>query len=124
MAKADNTSRTEQRLKAGYLTKDAILGWVSLSIIIAMAIIGFQINRDRVSLNDILASEAEQIPRISAAELKSKIDAASDLLVVDVRSKEEYETMHITGSISLPVEEISQHYDELKGYKQIVTYCT
>ena len=115
---------TEQRVKARYLTKDVILGWVSLSIIIVMAIIGFQFTRNRDSSYDILASDPEQIPRISAAELKMKIDAASNLLVVDVRSKEEYENMHITGSISLPLEEINQRYNELKDYKQIVTYCT
>ena len=48
---------TERRLMARFLTKDAVLGWVALSIIIAMAIIGFQFIRDRNSGNDILASE-------------------------------------------------------------------
>ena len=116
---------TEQHVKVRYLTKDVILGWVSLFTIVAMAIIGFQLIRDRNSWNNILAGDPEQIPRIGAAELNSKIDAASNLLVVDVRSKEEYEEMHIVGSISLPLEEIGQrYYNEIKGYKQIVTYCT
>ena len=115
---------TERRLRARFLTKDAVLGWAALSIIVAMAIIGFQFIRDRNGGNDILASDPEQIPRIGVAELKSKIDAAANLLVVDVRSREEYENMHIAGSISLPLEEIGERYNELKGYKQVVTYCT
>ena len=114
---------TEQRVRARYLTKDVIIGWASLSIMIAMAIIGFQFIRDRNSWN-ILANEPEQIPRIGTAELKSKIDSGSNLLVVDVRSKDEYENTHIAGSISIPLEEISQRFDELKGYKLVVTYCT
>ena len=113
---------TEQGVKARYLTKNVILGCVLLSIMIAMAIISFQLIRERDSSYE--ASDPEQIPRIGVAELKSKVDAGSNLLVVDVRSREEYEKMHIVGSISLTLEEIGQRYDELKGYKQVVTYCT
>ena len=115
---------TERRLRARFLRKDAVLGWVALSIIIALSIIGFQFARDRNSRNDVLASEPEQVPRIGVAQLKIKIDAAASLLVVDVRSREEYQNLHIVGSISLPLEQISERYNELRGYQQVVTYCT
>jgi len=113
---------TEQQAKTRDFTKDVLLGWVLLCVIIAMAIMGFQLTRERGS-NDILDNPG-QIPRISASELKSKMASASNLIVVDVRSKKEYEEMHIVGSISLPSEEISQRFNDLQGYKLIVTYCT
>ena len=111
-------------MRARFLRKDAVFGWVALSIIIVLAIIGFQFVRDRNSRNDVLASQPEQIPRIAAAELKSKLDSAASLLLLDVRSREEYQNLHIVGSISLPLEQLSERYNELRGYKQVVTYCT
>jgi len=112
---------TEQPVRQRYLTKNAVIGWVSLIAITCLAVFGFQFVQ---ALNLYLAMTPEQIPRITAAELKSKVDARLSLVVVDVRSKEEYEQSHIAGAVSMPSEEISQRYNELKGYKQVVTYCT
>ena len=65
-----------------------------------------------------------EIPRISPAEVKAKLDASSNLVIVDTRSKKLYQQVHIVGAISMPLEEVSQRYAELRGYNEILTYCT
>ena len=45
-------------------------------------------------------------------------------LVLDVRTKEEFEAGHIKGAKNIPVQVIQNHLDEIKGYdKQIIAYC-
>ena len=65
-----------------------------------------------------------EIPRISPEEVKAKLDAGSNLVIVDARSKEAYEQVHITGAISMPLGEVAERYSELRGYDEIITYCT
>jgi len=63
------------------------------------------------------------VPRISPEELKEKLDAGTEVVVVDVRSKEEFDQGHIPGAISIPYEEIEARYRELPRDKEIITYC-
>lgn len=65
-----------------------------------------------------------EIPRISVEEVKAKLDAGSNIAIVDARSKREYEQSHIAGAISIPLQEITQRYSELYRYDEIVIYCT
>jgi len=56
-----------------------------------------------------------QRPMIEAAELKRRLDAGEDLLVLDVRSGEEYrgEMGHIAGAVNVPVEDLRRRLDEI-----------
>ena len=63
-------------------------------------------------------------PRISPEEAEAKLAAGSNIVIVDTRSKAEYERTHIAGAVSIPVEELEQRYSELRGYDEIITYCT
>ncbi len=65
-----------------------------------------------------------EIPRISPEAVKAKLDAGSNLVIVDARSKEAYEQVHIAGAISIPLGEVAKRYTELRGYDEIITYCT
>ncbi|MFO0795211.1 MAG: VTT domain-containing protein [Candidatus Brocadiaceae bacterium] len=64
---------------------------------------------------------------LSAAELKQRLDKGEDVLVLDVRSAEEYvgDLGHITGSINISTEDLSRRLNELKAYKKrfIVVVC-
>ena len=68
-------------------------------------------------------SEYSNVPRISLEELKEKLEAGADLVVVDVRSKEEFDQGHISGAVSIPWEEMEARYSELPLDKEIITYC-
>jgi rhodanese-related sulfurtransferase len=44
-------------------------------------------------------------------------------IFLDVRSAESFETGHIPGAISMPIDEISERIDELPSNAWIITYC-
>ena len=51
-------------------------------------------------------------------------DITSDMVLVDVRTKEEYDEGHIEGSINVPLDSINE--DEMTSFdkdKKIVLYC-
>jgi molybdopterin/thiamine biosynthesis adenylyltransferase/rhodanese-related sulfurtransferase len=71
------------------------------------------------------AQEATIGSTILATELKEKLDAGEDLLVVDVREPAEYEIVKIPGSVLIPKGEIldGSALAQLPQDKQIVLYC-
>ena len=64
------------------------------------------------------------VPRISLEQLKEKLDAGADVVVVDVRGKEDFDEGHIPGAISIPWEELEARYTELPHGEEIITYCS
>ena len=62
---------------------------------------------------------------ITAEELKKKIDAKEDFILIDVLSKESFEGKHVSTSINIPVDEIeNRSSSELPDKnKEIVVYC-
>ncbi len=43
--------------------------------------------------------------------------------IIDVRSKAEYATGHVKGSINIPLEQIGSNTDKLKSHNHIITCC-
>jgi hypothetical protein len=69
-------------------------------------------------------SESESdVPSVNIEQLKEKVDAGADVVIVDVRSKEEFAEGHIPGAVSIPWEEIKDRYSEIPRDKEIITYC-
>ena len=64
------------------------------------------------------------VPRISVEDLKYRLDSGEDILVVDVRSTDAYNTQHIAGAISVRVKEVELHLDKFQRDQEIVFYCT
>lgn len=62
--------------------------------------------------------------RVSAREAKEMMDENKDAVVVDVRTREEYERRHIPGAISLPLAAIEQQAPRaLSPSDAILVYC-
>ncbi len=74
-------------------------------------------------------------PVTTIDELKAKLDAGSNIVIVDTRSTKNYEKSHIPGAISIPLddllddddnalatEEIVRQYGYLNDYDEIITY--
>lgn len=62
--------------------------------------------------------------QISAKEAKEIMENEEDVLILDVRTREEYDTGHIKGAICLPNEEILEDPEELPDKEQtILVYC-
>jgi phage shock protein E len=44
-------------------------------------------------------------------------------VIVDVRSKAEFATGHVKGSINIPLEQVGTNVDKLKAYNHVITCC-
>jgi len=64
-----------------------------------------------------------QVPVISSEEVKQKLDAGEDIVILDTRSREDYKTKHIKGSLSMPQDEIYVRYSDLPQDKEIIVLC-
>ena len=86
-----------------------------------------------VGLMDFVRAAKSCIAEITPAELKAKLDAKEDLLLVDVREASEFEHAHIGGAHLVPrgiIEAAAdtsypKHYPPLSGARdqQIIVYC-
>lgn len=70
------------------------------------------------------SSYLPDVPRIIVEEVKVKMDADSNIVIVDSRSKSSYDQDHIVGAISIPLSTMTEPYGDLEGYDEIITYCT
>jgi phage shock protein E len=43
--------------------------------------------------------------------------------IIDVRTRVEFSGGHINGSINIPLQEITNHIDEIKGMEQPIVFC-
>ncbi len=67
-----------------------------------------------------------RIARISPEELKRKLDAGEDVVIVDLRHSLDFQAKPhtIPGALRLPVEELEQRHHEIPSNRDIVLYCT
>ncbi len=71
----------------------------------------------------ISAQEKENaVQRILPKDLKGMLDKKEAVLIVDVRPVSAFNTQHIEGAISVPLNEISSRLDELPRDKTIAFY--
>ena len=70
------------------------------------------------------AGQASEFPIITADQLKSKMDAGDQLMLINPLSEIEYSDNHIPGSVHIPLQEILVT-DKLPANKDhlIITYC-
>lgn len=68
--------------------------------------------------------EESSAPRTTLPEFEKLLHSKA-IIVVDVRGAESYRQGHIPGAISIPIESIASHAEELKKTgKPIVAYCS
>ncbi|MCY9547188.1 ArsR/SmtB family transcription factor [Lysinibacillus xylanilyticus] len=68
-------------------------------------------------LNDHLGLEG-----IALSDLLSRMEKG-EVLLLDVRPKEEYEEAHIPGAVSIPIEELGERISSLPTNCDVVAYC-
>ncbi len=66
--------------------------------------------------------EGAQSPELPRDELQRLI-ARDEVLLLDVRPAIEYRHAHLPGALSVPVEDLPAHLDELPRDRPIVAYC-
>ena len=69
------------------------------------------------------AGEPSATPRVTAEEIV-KLAAKGEAVIVDVRSKSDYDIEHAEGAVSIPLAEFEARIGELPKDKYIAAYCT
>jgi rhodanese-related sulfurtransferase/biotin operon repressor len=65
---------------------------------------------------------AKPVEELTLAELIRRLER-EDVVLLDVRSAEEYKRGHIPKALSLPLEEIDRRWKDLPRDKELVAYC-
>ena len=67
-----------------------------------------------------------RIARITAEELKQKLDAGEDLLIVDLRHSVDFEAdpHTIPGAFRMDAEDLEENEDRLPRDREVILYCT
>ncbi len=107
----------------GYIGKEAATGGEDLvkKALLALALLAI------VAFIPHVVNRMRRGTAIDIVTLKQRIDAGEDLLILDVRSSEDYasEPGHIANATLLPLEELAQRTDELAAYidKPVIIIC-
>jgi rhodanese-related sulfurtransferase len=100
---------------------------ICILLMITFVVLSFSsaVNAVDKTMEQIVREAKSAINEISIAEVKKMIDNKEDIILLDVRDKEEYETGHIPGAIN-----ISRGTLELKSHliipdktRKIIVYC-
>jgi rhodanese-related sulfurtransferase len=89
-----------------------------LYLAIAIIVIGsifytkFFVVKDNIDYGDVSVSEA-----------KTLIDKKTSLIILDVRTLQEYEEGHIDEAINIPVQELEKRLNELSKDEEMLIYC-
>jgi uncharacterized membrane protein YdjX (TVP38/TMEM64 family) len=107
----------------GYIGREAATGGEDLvqKIMLALALLAI------VSFLPRIVGNLRKGAMLSVNELKQRLDAQEEILLLDVRTAEDYvgEQGHIAGSTLIPVEELTLRTDEIIDYmeKPIAIVC-
>ena len=107
----------------GYVGREAVAGGDGLiqKIMLAVALLAL------VGFLPSLISRLRRGPMVDVEELKQKIDEKQDVLLLDVRSADDYvgEQGHIDGSVLIPLEELDSRLSEIEDFQEkiVMTIC-
>jgi len=107
----------------GYAGKEAIAGGEGMiqKILLAIALLAV------VGFLPRLIAMIRRGPMLDIRELKQRLDQGEDILILDVRTPEDYvgEQGHIKNAILIPVANLTQRLDEIGDYmeKPVVIIC-
>lgn len=74
-------------------------------------------------LVDAYLGSRDDLEAIGREELRARLRRGEPLLVVDVRPLEEYNSGHLPGARSIPLDELEKRLRELPRRREIVAYC-
>lgn len=64
----------------------------------------------------------DDVEAIDGDELIARL-RRRDVVLVDVRPRDEYDAGHIEGARSIPLDELEQHLEELPSDREVIAYC-
>ncbi|HSI70682.1 MAG TPA: metalloregulator ArsR/SmtB family transcription factor [Gillisia sp.] len=88
----------------------------------ALRDLGFAQNAEAGKLLEDFYKAGEQPDPVSMEDLQRKI-SKKEVVVIDVRPREEYERGHIKNAVSIPVHELAKRLKEIPEKAEIIAYC-
>ena len=71
-----------------------------------------------------IPAEPDEVPRISKEDLLQMVENGENILIVDTRSREDYDLGHIQGAVSAPLETIGTREWQPPPDKDLILYCS
>lgn len=93
------------------------------NLLISLLIIGALV-AITAGCNSMKNGDSVTVQSISALELKEKMDANQDFLLLDVRQQDEYDFVNLDGTL-IPLGQLQQRLDEIDAYKdkEVIVMC-
>lgn len=66
--------------------------------------------------------DRQDLESVEGDELIDRFEEG-EVTLIDVRPREEYEAGHLPGAVSVPLDELDEHIDDLPDDQEIVAYC-
>jgi len=107
----------------GYVGREALAGdeAVIQKVMIGIALLAI------VSFLPSLVAKLRAKPMMSVEEMKEKLDAGDDVLLLDVRTANEFvgEQGHVNGAVLMPLEELKDNIKSIERFqeKTVMTIC-
>lgn len=108
------------RAREGTSVRYALAGDEALALWLALRNASVaQLGEVERAARDYLGPEVETIGR---AELLERL-GRGDVVLIDVRPREEFEAGHIEAAQSIPIDEFQQHLAQLPADREVIAYC-
>jgi rhodanese-related sulfurtransferase len=65
----------------------------------------------------------DQLEPVTREDLRQRLAAGEDLLILDVRPNDEFRAAHLPGAISIPIDELRRRLEHLPRNREVVAYC-
>lgn len=92
-------------------------------ILLILIVLVFQSNCAHSGFSGQVASIIDN-QTLSASELKELIDSENDeYILIDVRSKSEYDSGHIPTAVNIPHTKIQENIKKIPSDKLVIVYC-
>ncbi|HZS08728.1 MAG TPA: rhodanese-like domain-containing protein [Blastocatellia bacterium] len=72
------------------------------------------------------ATQESAVTRVTADEVKQRMDRGEPLVLVDTRNPQAWgeSDEKLPGAIRIPADDVAGHLDEIPRGRAIITYCT
>jgi rhodanese-related sulfurtransferase len=131
-ASEQSTANTSQHLQA--LHAAGLVTRVREGTSVRYSLAGDEVLALWLGLRDASVAQLAEVERAARDYLGEDVDAIGrdeliarlrkgDVVLVDVRPKEEFEAGHIAGARSIPIDELQDRLAELPADREVVAYC-
>jgi len=105
------------------LLKPGLIVLVLVIIVLTMIACGNKTSQPETPTPIASPTAVSNYQNLTVEEARSFIQQNVDLVILDVRTKEEYDIVHLQNAVLIPVSELPTRLSELDKSKKILVYC-